>query len=74
MIWCKENLVFVYPLEIYIKSRMLGLWSRLVTGKTSKLCYLMYQCLLQLDMLGIYTSPWITCIKNTCNGYGMSGI
>ena len=63
-----------HPLEFYIKSRMLAFWSRLLTDKASKLYYLMYQSLLQLDMLSIYTSPKIACIKNICNGYGMSGI
>ncbi len=31
-------------------------------------------CLLQLDRLGLYTSPWLACIKNICNNCGMSGM
>ncbi len=56
----------VFPLDIYIKSRMIGYWSRLISGKNTTLCYVMYQCLLQLDRLA--------CIKNICNDCGMSGM
>ncbi len=31
-------------------------------------------CLLQLDRLGLYTSPWLACINNICNNCGMSGM
>ncbi len=34
----------------------------------------MYQCLLYLDRLGLYTSPWIASVKNLLNECGMSGI
>ncbi len=32
----------VFPLDIYIKRRMIGYWSRLISGKNTKLCYVMY--------------------------------
>lgn len=64
----------VYPLEIYIKCKMLSFWSRLITGKNSKLSYVMYQCLLHLDRSGLYTSPWIASVKSLLNECGMSGI
>ncbi len=47
----------VYPLSIHIQCRMLCYWSRMISGKQSKLCYLMYQSLLHLDRVGLYTSP-----------------
>ena len=31
-----------YPLDITIKSRMIGFWNRIVTGNDSKLSYLLY--------------------------------
>ncbi len=34
----------------------------------------MYQCLLLLDGEGLYTSPWLACIRNICNECGMSGM
>ena len=64
----------VFPLDIYIKSRMIGYWSRLISGKNSKLSYVMYQCLLQLDRLGLFTSPRLACIKNVCNDCGFPGM
>ena len=34
-----------YPLEIIIKTRTIGFWTRILLGKQSKLSYLMYQVL-----------------------------
>ena len=64
----------VYPLEIHIKCRMLCYWSRLISGKHTKLSYVMYQCLLYLDRTGLYTSPWVAFVKKLLNECGMSGI
>ncbi len=38
----------VYPLEVNINCRMIKFWVRLITGRNSKLSYLMYCCLWQL--------------------------
>ena len=35
-----------YPLEIYIKCKMIGYWSRLILGKHEKLSFKAYQMLL----------------------------
>ena len=35
-----------FPLEITIKSRMIGYWNRLIHSKETKLSFLIYQCLL----------------------------
>lgn len=64
----------LFPLEITIKCRMIGYWVRILTGKQSKLSYIMYNCLLQLDQSGVYSSPWIAYIKGICNDCGMSGV
>ena len=34
-----------YPLEIYIKCKMIGYWSRLILGKPEKLSFKAYQML-----------------------------
>ena len=34
----------------------------------------MYNCLLQLHTSGIYLSPWLECITNTCIECGMTGV
>ncbi len=63
-----------YPLSIHKKCKMLCYWSRMISGKQSKLCYVMYQCLLYLDRIGLYTSPWVAYVKKLLNDNGMSGI
>ena len=64
----------VYPLEISIKCRMINYWTRLITGKNTKLSYVMYTCLLQLHSSGVYSSPWLDYIRNICNECGLSGV
>lgn len=64
----------VYPVEIHIKCRVICFWVRILLGSKSKLSYLMYKCLFLLDAAGIYSSPWITFVKNICNDCGMSGV
>ena len=63
-----------YPIDIIINTRMIGCWSRLITGKTTKLSMIMYTSLLYLDSIGMYSSPWINHIRNILNSCGMSGI
>lgn len=62
-----------YPIDININTRMVGYWSRLITGKTSKLSRKIYLCMLHLDSTGSYSSPWINHVKNILNNCGMSG-
>ena len=62
------------PLEIDIKTRTLSFWSMLVTGKQSKLSFIMYYLLVELDENIIYTSEWIRFIRNTLNECGLSYI
>ncbi len=38
----------IYPVEISITCRMMNYWFRLLMGKSSELCHVMYQCLLRL--------------------------
>ena len=64
----------IYPVEIYIKTRMISYWIRLITGKPGKLASVMYQCLMYLHSVGHYTSPWLKEIASILNKCGMSGI
>lgn len=50
-----------YPLEIIVKSRMVGFWNRVVHGKETKLSFLFYQCLLHSPETN---SKWLTCIQS----------
>ncbi len=64
--------VGVFPLDIHIKSRMMGYWSKIILGTDTKFCSVMYYCLLHLDRLGIYTSyVFKTFVMSVvCHGYG----
>ena len=64
----------VYPIDVNINCRMLNYWVRLITGRNSKLSYIMYCCLWQLDEQGLYSSPWLIHIRNICNNCDMSGV
>ena len=63
-----------YPIDISIKCAMIGYWVRLITGKSDKLSYIMYKCLLHLDHVGCFTSPWLNHIRSICNDCGLSGV
>ncbi len=63
----------VYPIDIQIKCRTISFCLRMINGKQTKLSYLMYKCLFELDTSGTCSSPWITDVKNTCNDCGMPG-
>jgi hypothetical protein len=60
----------VYPLEIYIKTRMLSFWLKQMQGHKCKLSYLLYQIVSHLGNI----SPWITHIQNILNGCGLQYI
>ena len=60
-----------YPLEITIKSRMVGFWKRLVQAKELKLSYLLYQSLIQSSNV---KSKWLACIESILNYIGRPDI
>ena len=60
------------PPEIKIKTKALFFWSKLVTGKQTKLSYILYFFLLMLYNENIYSSEWTTFIIDTLNGCGLS--
>ena len=56
-----------HPIEITIKQRMVSFWTRLITGKISKLSYNMFLFMLKSEQI---TSKWIHCIKSIINNSG----
>lgn len=44
----------VFPLSIQIRCKVIGNWNRMISGNDTKLCFIMYQCLLHLDRSGIF--------------------
>jgi hypothetical protein len=58
-------------MSVLIKSRMIGYWARLITGKESKLSYKMYKKLLELYRNNVYKSEWMDCISKILNDCGL---
>ena len=52
------------PIEINIKSRVIGFWLSLVNGKEIKLSKILYQKMLHDYNAGIYEHKWISCIRD----------
>ncbi len=58
------------PMNVIIKSRMVGFWQRIMCGKKEKISVTLYSILYQLSKRNIYHSKWLLEIKNTlyeCN-------
>ena len=61
-----------FPLSVIIKNRIMNFWSRLLTGKSSKLSFKLYNCLLN-EFITFHTeNKWITCVKQILNETGFS--
>ena len=56
-----------FPIELTIKSRMIGCWNRLVHSKETKLSFLLHQCLLHSSDT---VSKWQNHIKNIFSQIG----
>ena len=52
-----------HPIQINIKSRMIGFWLSIVNGKESKLSKLLYSIMLKEHEKGSYNFKWIRCIN-----------
>jgi len=70
MIYCETGL---QPLVYSIKCRMLHFWSKLVTGKSSKLLCIMLRILLNDSVLN-YEHEWINQIESIFKYLGLSNI
>ena len=60
-----------FPLQIIIKSRVIGYWNRLLQSKATKLSYVIYQC--QLNTANIFPK-WINYIQAILNQIGRPDI
>ena len=63
-----------YPIDIEIKSKMLGYWQRILRSKENKLTHVLYNILLKLYNENIYKSPWLSCIHATLNNCGLNNV
>ena len=53
-----------YPVEILIKSRMIGFWQRIINGKVDKISYKLYSIVLNMSNRNFFHSKWITADKS----------
>ena len=53
-----------HPIQINIKSSMIGFWLSIVNGKESKLSKLLYSMMLKEHEKGSYNFKWIRCIND----------
>ena len=53
-----------HPIQINIKSRMIGFWLLIVNGKESKLSKSLYSIMLKEHEKGSYNFKWIRCIND----------
>ena len=60
-----------FPLEITVKSRMVGFWSKILTNKQSKLSYILHRKLIETPNLN---SKLVTKDKQILNECGKSEI
>ena len=58
-----------FPIEVYINSRIINFWSRLVSNNCGRTSSIMYQLLLSLDQNNSLNSKWISKVKNTSCGF-----
>ena len=63
-----------YPMEIQVKVRMIKFWSKLLTGKNSKISCKMYLLLLHLHRNNIYSCKWILYIEKILQDVGLKYI
>lgn len=54
-----------YPIDIAVKSRMIGFWQRIINGKPDKISHKLYKILLVMHQRGFFHSKWLLSIKNT---------
>ena len=52
-----------FPMQIFIQSRMINFWSKVVCGKEDKLSYRLYKILYYMSEQGIFQSQWLHTIR-----------
>ena len=63
-----------HPIQIDIKSRMIGFWLSIVNGKESKLSKLLYSIMVKEHEKGSYNFKWIRCINDILVAVGRTDL
>ena len=62
------------PLHLKIKSRVLRICYRIVSGSKDKICYKLYQRMYYLHENDLFHSDWIETVHTALNTLGLSDI
>lgn len=62
-----------YPISVYVKTRIIGFWANIVTGKQTKYSFLIYNMLYNKFLKGI-NFGWFMKVKSILDECGMSNI
>jgi hypothetical protein len=63
-----------FPLEVYVKARMVNFWGRLLTGPQNKISVVMYKLMRRSGDDLTQTFSWLSHVKMILNNCGMSNI
>ncbi len=63
-----------FPLSITIKCRIISFWAKLVSGKASKISYLMYKLLYSQHEANVIHSRWMQNVKSILTEVGVPGL
>ena len=63
-----------YPIDLIVKSRMIGFWQRIVNSKSDKISNKLYSILLSMHKRGLFHSKWLMTVKNTLYDNGFEHI
>ena len=61
-----------FPVDVYIKTKMLSYWAKLISGKPDKWSTRLYRVVVGLHNDGYIISEWCSVIQNTLNETGNS--
>jgi hypothetical protein len=60
------------PLKFLIQQKIISFWARIVTGKQTKISFLLHELMLRDQFLNGHNYTWINNIKSILNNLGMS--
>jgi exonuclease III len=63
-----------FPLRVYVNTRIIGFWGRLLTGLENKLSFIMYKAMLKLNSEDSGNFKWIENVKSILNNLGLSNV
>ena len=63
-----------YPIDIFVKARMIGFWQRIINGKQDKIAFKLYKILFSMHERNLFPSKWLLIIENCLNVTGFSNV